>query len=454
MGRRKADRPIGKFKLRTDQIKCECKDKKKCECKFPLYLEYTLNRKFAKTTTEYKFTLSEWDNTNQKVKGTVTNYNRINAQLAKLKNGIDAAIIDYLDKTKGNTKRRLTIDTLRAIVQRKPLSTLGKIENDEFFSMARQLQETSYSQRKIGYSKYENNLCQINMFQRFVKQETKEDIIKCNEIDIDLINGFIKWKQEKGNKPVTINKALYPIKETLKLASVKGLASAEMVYLISKSYLPEEDDSIDREEEDVKYLTEDQLKALLDIYPTLKNDRTREILDMFLFSVHTGLRVSDIITLKWSHIDFETKDIKNKIIIKGRKPLSIPLTPPSLKILEKWKIVYNHNVYVFGLLPDDLDLNNDKLLKEAVNRKNRTILQSLKEVGKKINLPFDLSMHKGRHTYAVLAINRDVSLHKLSLLLGHGSIMITEKAYAEFLPETIKEEVETKLDFNFLPNGY
>ena len=108
-----------------------------------------------------------------------------------------------------------------------------------------------------------------------------------------------------------------------------------MVYLISKSYLPEEDDSIDREEEDVKYLTEDQLKALLDIYPTLKNDRTREILDMFLFSVHTGLRVSDIITLKWSHIDFETKDIKNKIIIKGRKPLSIPLTPPSLKILEK-----------------------------------------------------------------------------------------------------------------------
>lgn len=63
-------------------------------------------------------------------------------------------------------------------------------------------------------------------------------------------------------------------------------------------------------------------------------------------------------------------------------------------------------------------------------------------------------MHKGRHTYAVLAINRDVSLHKLSLLLGHGSIMITEKAYAEFLPETIKEEVETKLDFNFLPNGY
>ena len=348
----------------------------------------------------------------------------------------------------------MTIDTLRAIVQRKPLTTLGKVENDEFFAMARQLQETNYSQKRIGYSKYENNLCQINMFQRFVKQETKEDVIKCNEIDIDLINGFIKWKQEKGNKPVTINKALYPIKETLELASIKGLASAEMVYLISKSYLPEDDDSVDREEEEVKYLTEEQLLALLELYPTLKNDRTREILDMFLFSVHTGLRISDIVTLKWSQIDFETKDIKNKIIIKGRKPLSIPLTSPSLKILEKWKITYNYNVYVFGLLPDNFDLNDGELLKKAVNRKNRTILQSLKEVGKKLDLPFDLSMHKGRHTYAVLAINRDVSLHKLSLLLGHGSIMVTEKVYAEFLPTTIKEEVETKLDFNFLPDNY
>lgn len=446
MGRKKADRPTGKFKLRTDQSKDDGT--------FTLYLEYTLNRKFAKTTTEYKFKPSEWDDKNQKVKGIVKNYNYINGSLSKLKSGIDKAIIDYLDNTRGNTKRRLTIDTLRAIVQRKSLTTLGKVENDEFFAMARQLQETNYSQKRIGYSKYENNLCQINMFQRFVKQETKEDVIKCNEIDIDLINGFIKWKQEKGNKPVTINKALYPIKETLELASIKGLASAEMVYLISKSYLPEDDDSVDREEEEVKYLTEEQLLALLELYPTLKNDRTREILDMFLFSVHTGLRISDIVTLKWSQIDFETKDIKNKIIIKGRKPLSIPLTSPSLKILEKWKITYNYNVYVFGLLPDNFDLNDGELLKKAVNRKNRTILQSLKEVGKKLDLPFDLSMHKGRHTYAVLAINRDVSLHKLSLLLGHGSIMVTEKVYAEFLPTTIKEEVETKLDFNFLPDNY
>lgn len=140
MGRKKADRPTGKFKLRTDQSKGDDK--------FTLYLEYTLNRKFAKTTTEYKLKPSEWDNKNQKVKGTVPNYNRINAQISKLKNGIDGAIIDYLDKTKGNTKRRLTIDILRSIVQRKPITTLGKVENNEFFAMANKIQEDEYSHGK------------------------------------------------------------------------------------------------------------------------------------------------------------------------------------------------------------------------------------------------------------------------------------------------------------------
>ncbi|WP_163272057.1 phage integrase SAM-like domain-containing protein [Dysgonomonas sp. 511] len=288
MGRKKADRPTGKFKLRTDQSKDDGK--------YTLYLEYSLNRKFAKTTTEYKFKPSEWDDKNQKVKGTVPNYNRINAQLSKLKNGIDAAIIDYLDRTKGNIKRRLSIETLRAIVQRKPITTLGKVEDNEFFTMANQLQEKNYSQNRIGYSTYENNLCQLRLFRQLVREVTGENYISCNEIDIDLINKFIKHKQDKNNKPVTINKALKPIKETLELASIKGLASAEMVYLISKNYLPIDETSIDREDGDVKYLNKEQLIALLKLYPNLHN-RTKDFIDMLLFSVHTGLRVSDIITL-------------------------------------------------------------------------------------------------------------------------------------------------------------
>jgi len=405
MGRKKADRPTGKFKLRTDQSKGDDK--------FTLYLEYTLNRKFAKTTTEYKFKLSEWDDKNQKVKGTVANYNRINAQLAKLKNGIDGAIIDYLDKTKGNTKKRLTIDHLRAIVQQKPLTKLGKVESNEFFAMAVKLQEDEYSQGRNSYSLYKNKLNQIGIFKKFVIQKTGEQFINCDDIDIDLINNYIKWRKDKGNKPVTINKALVPINQTLKIASIKGFANGEMVHLISQAYLPIKTKLTDEDEDDnnVKYLTEEQIKSLVELYPKL-HIRTKDYVDMFLFAVHTGLRTSDVITLRWINIDFDNKEL-DKRLYKGDSKLLLPLIKPAIQILEKWKERKLNDVFVFDILPSDFNMQDIPLLDKMRVNKNRSILTSLNEVGNKLELPFNMGMHVARHTFAVLALKREVKLHIL-----------------------------------------
>ena len=85
-----------------------------------------------------------------------------------------------------------------------------------------------------------------------------------------------------------------------------------------------------------------------------------------------------------------------------------------------------------------------------INSKNRTIGQSLREIGLKIGVEgFNLSMHIARHTFAVYALNPPInmSLHLVSRLLGHSSITATEKNYAKFLPETISEEVESRLQF-------
>ncbi len=109
---------------------------------------------------------------------------------------------------------------------------------------------------------------------------------------------------------------------------------------------------------------------------------------------------------------------------------------------------------VFNILPSDFDIKDVPLLDKMRGNKNRSILTSLNEVGNKLELPFNLGMHVGRHTFAVLALNRKVNLHILSKLLGHSSILVTEQSYVRFLPETIKEEVETKLDFNFLPDNF
>lgn len=50
-------------------------------------------------------------------------------------------------------------------------------------------------------------------------------------------------------------------------------------------------------------------------------------------------------------------------------------------------------------------------------------------------------IHIARHTFAVFALNKGLSMSVVSRLLGHGSTDITEKVYARFLPETLSSEV-------------
>lgn len=67
-------------------------------------------------------------------------------------------------------------------------------------------------------------------------------------------------------------------------------------------------------------------------------------------------------------------------------------------------------------------------------------------------LAFYFILHVARHTFAVFALNNGVDVHKVSRLLAHSSVMVTEKVYAKFLPETLQKEVETKLNFDFTPD--
>ena len=130
----------------------------------------------------------------------------------------------------------------------------------------------------------------------------------------------------------------------------------------------------------------------------------------------------------------------------GRKAkmLYIPLNDISKEILERWK--GKHEEFVFGLLPSGYDLNNDADFKKVKNARDRTINQSLRTIGDKMGLPFNLHMHLGRHTFAMMALNGGVDIKTTSSLLGHASTMVTERVYATLLPNTIAEEVGDKLN--------
>lgn len=131
------------------------------------------------------------------------------------------------------------------------------------------------------------------------------------------------------------------------------------------------------------YLTQEQAKQLIEIVKSAKYDKTRDIFDMFMFSLYvSGLRFSDVATLRWSEIDMEKRTIRHiqvKNHTRNAKILNLSIPDEGIKILQKW--TERNDNFVFGLLDDEFDLTDRECLKETLSSKNRTINTSLKTLG-------------------------------------------------------------------------
>lgn len=121
----------------------------------------------------------------------------------------------------------------------------------------------------------------------------------------------------------------------------------------------------------------------------------------------------------------------------------------AVEILKRWKQKCGNKRFVFGMLDDEIDLDNRETLYKNRNNVTKCINQSLVVVGEKLGFSHPLTMHVARHTFAVMALNDGMEMSVVSRLLGHASTGVTEKVYAKYLPETLEEEVN-RLDFSFL----
>ena len=61
------------------------------------------------------------------------------------------------------------------------------------------------------------------------------------------------------------------------------------------------------------------------------------------------------------------------------------------------------------------------------------------------------AVHVSRHSWTVLALAHGAEISEISRLLGHASTGVTERVYAEFLPDNLATVV-SKLGFCFIPD--
>ena len=279
-----------------------------------------------------------------------------------------------------------------------------------------------------------------------------------------LLDANINWRRTvKRNTDATINHSLTPILDACQYASDLGYidrtinANLQDMRIDLKPNIDE-----DSREYDGRSLSKEQMNQLVEYYDNCSEPRRKEFIEMFLFAFHAcGLRVADVMTLQWLSVNFDKKEL-SKVLVKTKNRHKIPLNEAAIRILQRWQEKRGNKRFVFNLVQDDLNLNDDDALYKARNNATKCINQSLAVVGEQMELTFPLTMHVARHTFAVMALNhkvkkddgkeeeKPISMSVLSRLLGHASTDTTEKVYAQFLPTTLADEVQ-ELNYNFLP---
>lgn len=440
MGRPKRLYPLGKYRLRTPKTI----DKSKT---YPIEMEYTWNRQVLRKSSNIFVKAADWNQNGNQGRGEIRSsygneYKRLNKVLMERVDTMDAQLAEY------NVKHpnQITVEVIAGFLSHKPLTR--KDQGKDFAEFVLERLESEYSRHKIGRSRYKNGICCMNVFTTFLRatnQGTYEkDKIYVGDITPELIDGYITWRRDiRQNGDETINHSLTPILKACSYATELGMieqsvnARIQDMMIVTKPSLSDEESEFDG-----KALTKEQMDALLEYYKNCKEPRRKEFMEMFFFAFHAcGLRIVDVMTLQWGHINFEKKELR-KIMIKTSKRHVIPLTEPALKILRKWQEKRVGCRYVFDLVNDNLDLNDEEALYKARINATKCIGQSLAVVGEQLEFPFSLSMHVARHSFAVMALNKGLSMSVVSRLLGHGSTDITEKVYAHFLPETLSAEMD------------
>ena len=155
--------------------------------------------------------------------------------------------------------------------------------------------------------------------------------------------------------------------------------------------------------------------------PKWAASRDAAILEVFY---STGLRLSELATLKFSDFNFFNETIKVKG--KGSKERIVPVGSHALEALNKY---FHHAKIKEG--PLFISKSKKKISARAVS-------DIVKKYTQLADLPVGVSPHKLRHSFATHLLDNGADLRSVQSLLGHASLSTTQ-IYTHVSVERIKK---------------
>ncbi len=146
-----------------------------------------------------------------------------------------------------------------------------------------------------------------------------------------------------------------------------------------------------------------------------------------------GLRVSELIDLKISNINFREKYIK--VVGKGNKTRFVPLADYTAKLLQTYISEIRSTVKAGKRHEDTLFLNS-----RGTSMSRVIVFVIIKELTDKAGVSKKISPHTFRHSFATHLLQNGADLRYIQEMLGHSSITTTE-IYTHLKTEELRDVI-------------
>ena len=181
-------------------------------------------------------------------------------------------------------------------------------------------------------------------------------------------------------------------------------------------------------------LKEAEIQSVIDL-KEFKSEEHKFARDVWVMLYRfNGANFADLLRMKWSQINgnyiFFTRKKTESTRKNNRKPIIVPLTDKLKDSIDR--IGDKNSPFLLGLLKEGYD---EIFFKNRNHKVRQRINQKLKDLSDQIELSQPLNLGSARDCYANTLEKNNTDIKKISQMLGHSNVVITEHYLAGLNPD-------------------
>jgi integrase/recombinase XerD len=393
-------------------------NKKKEDGTFPIVIRVTNNRQLTEKFVGHSVKLKDWDNKLRLVKKSHPNSVRLNYLISKKVDEISKMILDA-----DTNDLHLTQKHLKHKIKHNNKSSFNSLADEHLSDLIKLKKFNQHSGEKP----------RVNHFKNFLDQED----ISFQNITVPLLKKYMLYlKTEKSLGDRSVMNCLIVMRTIFNKAISDGLVESKH-YPFGQGKIQiklDETRKIGLNEIEIKKLAEADLEHL----PGNYHARNIWMASFYL----AGVRISDIIKLKWTDIN---DGRLTYVMGKNRKIVSLKLPEKAKQIIDSYKEASAASIYVFPYLKEE-DGFDAKMINAKTRTANSVINKNLKTIAERLKLSKKLSMHISRHTFGQIAGDK-IAPQMLQKLYRHSNLSTTIGYQANFIHKDVDGALDDVLNF-------